>query len=148
MRTCERLGRREAGEPHPAGEPWLLGRVELDLEQVVQELRVARLVLLRVLERGGEVLGDRGELEVGQVGAAVDPALTPEGLKRRAADYVTAADPADGLISPVFADLAGLPPLLLQAGSHEILLSDATRLAALTLAANFLRAHLAAGPSS
>ena len=32
-------------------------------------------------------------------------------------------------ISPVFADLRGLPPLLIQAGSHEILLSDAIRLA-------------------
>lgn len=63
--------------------------------------------------------------------AAVDPALTPAGLRRRAADYVAAGDAADGLISPVFADLTALPPLLAQAGSHEILLNDATALAAL-----------------
>jgi monoterpene epsilon-lactone hydrolase len=68
--------------------------------------------------------------------AAVDPALTPEGLRRRAADYVAAGDPADGLISPVFADLAGLPPLLVQVGSHEILLDDAVRLAAGAAAAD------------
>jgi epsilon-lactone hydrolase len=32
--------------------------------------------------------------------------------------------------SPVFATLAGLPPLLIQVGSHEVLLDDAVRLAA------------------
>jgi len=62
--------------------------------------------------------------------AALDPALTPDGLKRRVSDYVGAGDPADELVSPVFADLSGLPPMLVQAGSHEILLNDATRLAA------------------
>jgi epsilon-lactone hydrolase len=68
--------------------------------------------------------------------AAVDPALTPEGLRRRAGDYVAGRDPADDLISPLFGDLAGLPPLLIQAGSHEILLDDATRLAARAAAAD------------
>jgi acetyl esterase/lipase len=62
--------------------------------------------------------------------AALDPVLTADGLRRRAADYAAAGDPADRLISPLFADLTGLAPLLVQAGSHEILLSDATRLAA------------------
>ena len=61
--------------------------------------------------------------------ATVDPALTADGLRRRAADYVAGADATGGLISPVFADLTGLPPLLIQVGSHEILLDDATRLA-------------------
>jgi acetyl esterase/lipase len=60
---------------------------------------------------------------------AVDLILTPEGLRLRVADYVGGADAADPLISPVFADLRGLPPLLIQVGSHEILLSDALRLA-------------------
>ncbi len=61
--------------------------------------------------------------------AAVDPALTPEGLRRRAVDYVPDGDRTAELVSPIFADLTGLPPLLIQAGSHEILLDDATRLA-------------------
>jgi acetyl esterase/lipase len=61
--------------------------------------------------------------------AAVDPALTPEGLRCRAADYLAGANATSGLISPIYADLSGLPPLLIQVGSHEILLSDATRLA-------------------
>jgi epsilon-lactone hydrolase len=68
--------------------------------------------------------------------AAVDPALTPAGLARRAADYVGGGDPAGELVSPIFADLTGLPPLLVQAGSHEILLDDATRLAARAAAAD------------
>src|SRR5207245_11347159 len=68
--------------------------------------------------------------------AASDPELTQEGLRRYAADYVAAADAADGRISPVFADLTGLPPLLIQVGSHEILLDDATRLAARAAAAD------------
>jgi acetyl esterase/lipase len=63
--------------------------------------------------------------------AAVDPALTAAGLRRHAADYVGDANPADGLISPVFADLRGAGrPLLIQADSHEILLDTALRLAA------------------
>ena len=68
--------------------------------------------------------------------AAVDPALTPDGLSRRAADYVADGDPEDGLISPIFSDLRGLPPLLIQAGSHEILLDDAIRLATRAAAAD------------
>jgi acetyl esterase/lipase len=68
--------------------------------------------------------------------AAVDPALTPEGLRRRAIDYAGASDRTAELVSPIFADLTGLPPLLIQAGSHEILLDDATRLAARAAAAD------------
>ena len=61
---------------------------------------------------------------------AVDPILTPDGLRLRVPDYLAGADASDPHISPVFGDLRGLPPLLIQVGSHEILLSDALRLAA------------------
>jgi epsilon-lactone hydrolase len=60
---------------------------------------------------------------------AVDPILKGEALSLRVADYVASADASDPFISPIFADLAGLPPLLIQVGAHEILLSDALRLA-------------------
>ena len=60
---------------------------------------------------------------------AADPSFTPEAIAVRAKDYAGAADPADPLISPVFADLRGLPPLLVQVGTNEVLLDDATRLA-------------------
>lgn len=62
--------------------------------------------------------------------ADVDPALTAKGLQIRARDYLGETDPATPLASPVFADLTGLAPLLIQVGSHEILLDDAVRLAA------------------
>jgi acetyl esterase/lipase len=61
--------------------------------------------------------------------ADVDPALTAKGLQIRARDYLGETDPATPLASPVFADLTGLAPLLIQVGSHEILLDDAVRLA-------------------
>ena len=44
--------------------------------------------------------------------------------------YLGGADPRDPHISPVFADLAGLPPLLLHVGETELLLDDARRIAA------------------
>jgi acetyl esterase/lipase len=59
----------------------------------------------------------------------VDPLLSRELLQARVADYTSGQDAALGLISPVFADLSGLPPLIIQAGSHEVLLDDAVRLA-------------------
>jgi acetyl esterase/lipase len=59
----------------------------------------------------------------------VDPLLSREALQARVTDYVSGQDAALGLISPVFADLSGLPPLIIQAGSHEVLLDDAVRLA-------------------
>lgn len=59
----------------------------------------------------------------------VDPLFTRELLQARITDYTAGQDAALGLISPIFADLSGLPPLIVQAGSHEVLLDDALRLA-------------------
>jgi monoterpene epsilon-lactone hydrolase len=59
----------------------------------------------------------------------VDPLFTEEVLRMRVSDYVAGADPSNPLISPIYGDLSGLPPLLIQVGSHELLLSDAVRLA-------------------
>ena len=58
-----------------------------------------------------------------------DPLLSLEALQARVGDYTSGHDAAVGLISPIFADLSGLPPLIVQAGSHEVLLDDAVRLA-------------------
>ena len=57
-----------------------------------------------------------------------DPLMSREGLQSRVADYTAGQDAALGLISPIFADLSGLPPLIIQAGSHEVLLDDAVTL--------------------
>ncbi|KPI24488.1 hypothetical protein OK074_6985 [Actinobacteria bacterium OK074] len=79
-------------------------------------------------------LGVSGDSMTGK--AAVDPSLTPEGLRRRARDYLGDTAPTTPSASPVFADLTGLAPLLVQVGSHEILLDDAVRLAGPAAAAD------------
>jgi monoterpene epsilon-lactone hydrolase len=58
-----------------------------------------------------------------------DPLLSRDNLQARVPDYTAGQDAAAGLISPVFADLSGLPPLIIQAGTYEVLLDDAVRLA-------------------
>jgi acetyl esterase/lipase len=59
----------------------------------------------------------------------VDLLMSRKNLQSRVADYTSGHDPALGLISPIFADLSGLPPLIIQVGTHEVLLDDAVRLA-------------------
>ncbi len=55
--------------------------------------------------------------------------LSARALRREAAMYLAGEDPRNPLASPIYADLAGLPPMLIQAGTCEILLDDARRLA-------------------
>ena len=59
-----------------------------------------------------------------------DPISTPAMLRQFAADYLAGADPKTPLASPLFAALSGLPPLLVQVGTEDLLLSDSERLAA------------------
>lgn len=59
----------------------------------------------------------------------VDPMLTREGLEMMASAYLAGADPRTPLASPLFAELGGLPPLLIHVGSIETLLDDSTRFA-------------------
>jgi len=63
-----------------------------------------------------------------QPGAVNDPMLTPDGLKSSGLQYA-ANDLQNPLAAPLHGDLEGLPPLLLQVGTREILLSDSTRFA-------------------
>jgi monoterpene epsilon-lactone hydrolase len=60
--------------------------------------------------------------------AAVDPLLTRGSLKEMADAYLDGADPCDVRASPALADLSGLPPMLIHAGSDEVLLDDAIAL--------------------
>jgi monoterpene epsilon-lactone hydrolase len=59
-----------------------------------------------------------------------DPISTPAMLRQFAADYLAGTDPKTPLASPLFASLTGLPPLLIQVGTADLLLSDSERLAA------------------
>ncbi|MGR8920794.1 MAG: alpha/beta hydrolase [Gammaproteobacteria bacterium] len=63
-----------------------------------------------------------------QTRAAVDPMVQKEPLVQLAGLYLGDADPRNPLASPLYADLSGLPPLLIQVGDAETLLDDTTRL--------------------
>jgi acetyl esterase/lipase len=63
--------------------------------------------------------------------AAVDPLIHKEYLNELADAYFPAGmDRKDPRVSPLYADFRNSPPMLIQVGSNETLLDDATRLAA------------------
>ena len=68
--------------------------------------------------------------------AAVDPLIQKPYLAELAASYLNGTDPRTPMASPIYADLKGLPPLLIQVGSAETLLDDAVRLAGVAGAAD------------
>jgi len=61
--------------------------------------------------------------------AKADPMVQKDGLLKMAAAYLNGKDPRSPLAAPLYADLSGLPPLLIQVGTAETLLDDSTRLA-------------------
>ena len=67
--------------------------------------------------------------------ARQDPWLRPQGIELVANRYRGHAPPDHPLVSPLYANLQGLPPLLIHVGDDEILLDDSTRLAARATAA-------------
>ena len=78
------------------------------------------------LDLGGESLRSR---------AAVDVMLTPDGAREAADWYFAGQDARHPYASPLYADLRGLPPVLIQAGDAEILRDDSVRFAAAAQAA-------------
>ena len=72
------------------------------------------------LENAGESMVTR---------AAVDPMMQKIYLDETARVYLNGADARAVLASPLYGDLAGLPPLLIQVGAAETLLDDSIRLA-------------------
>lgn len=61
--------------------------------------------------------------------AALDPMCTKDGLDEYAAHYLGDVPATDPRPSPAFADLSGLPPLMIEVGDAEVLLDDARTLA-------------------
>jgi len=92
---------RDAGDPMPAGAVMLSPWTDLALT--------------------GDSLRTR---------AAVEVMVKPEGLPEDVALYLAGADPRHPYASPLYADLRGLPPLLIHVGDAEVILDDSTRLAA------------------
>lgn len=136
--------------PHPAAVEdataayrWLLGfgiapsRMVIGGDSAGGGLTVATLVALRdagqPLPAAGVCLSPWVDLEgVGEsmaTKAAVDPMVQRDPLRKMAAMYLAGQDPRTPLAAPLYADLSGLPPLLIQVGTAETLLDDSTRLA-------------------
>lgn len=61
--------------------------------------------------------------------ADIEPMIPINALRFVSASYSRGEDPAAPMLSPVYADLSGLPPLMIQVSSSEVLLSDAERVA-------------------
>ena len=100
-------------------------------------LAVATLVALRdagdPMPAAGVCLSPWVDLEgIGEsmtTKADVDPMVLRQGLQSMAKMYIGNEDPRTPLAAPLYADLHGLPPLLIQVGTSETLLDDSTRLA-------------------
>jgi monoterpene epsilon-lactone hydrolase len=100
-------------------------------------LTAALLVALRdagdPLPAGGVCISPWADLECTGASmtsrAASDPMVQRGPLLDMAAQYLAGQDPRTPLASPIYADLRGLPPLLIHVGTAETLLDDATRLA-------------------
>jgi monoterpene epsilon-lactone hydrolase len=100
-------------------------------------LTVATLLALREagvpLPAGGVCISPWVDLTCGGASyatkAAADPIVRRDGVEQMARDYLGATPPRTPLASPLFADLRGLPPLLIHVGSDEVLLDDAVQLA-------------------
>jgi len=67
--------------------------------------------------------------------AVRDPMIAVDGLRAMGRLYLGRADAKNPLAAPLHADYRGLPPLLIQVGTREVLLDDATRVAAKARAA-------------
>lgn len=59
----------------------------------------------------------------------LDPMIRKSGLLESAEMYLDGASNKDPLASPLYADLSGLPPMIVHVGTAEVLLDDSTRLA-------------------
>jgi acetyl esterase/lipase len=136
--------------PHPAAVEdstaayrWLLeqglepGRVVIAGDSAGGGLTIATLVALRdagdPLPAAGVCLSPWVDLEgIGESmtnRAELDPLVQLDGLVQMARLYLGELDPRTPLAAPLYADLGGLPPLLIQVGTAETLLDDATRVA-------------------
>ena len=142
--------RRAPENPHPAAVEdavaayrWLLGqgvepgRTVLAGDSAGGGLTVATLVSLRDrgdrLPAAGVCLCPWVDLEITgksmDTNAEVDPLVKRDVITNMAAAYLQGQDPRTPLASPLHAELRGVPPLLIQVGTSETLLDDASRLA-------------------
>jgi monoterpene epsilon-lactone hydrolase len=111
------------------------GRIVIGGDSAGGGLTAATLVSLRdagdPLPAGAVLLSPWTDLEgTGEsmeTRAPFDPWLDPEGIRRAPAIYLGDGDRRHPLASPLYADLHGLPPLLVHVGRDECLLDDSVR---------------------
>jgi acetyl esterase/lipase len=136
--------------PHPAAVEdavaayrWMLAqglkpnRVAVSGDSAGGGLTVATLVAIRdaklAMPAAGVPISPWVDLEgIGEsmtTKAKVDPMVQKDGLVGMAKAYLGGKDPRTPLAAPLYADLSGLPPLLIQVGTWETLLDDSNRLA-------------------
>lgn len=96
--------------------------VLLSLREAGDDLPAAAVLLSPWLD-----LTAQGESAISR--ADKDPWFRVDEMRDLARRYCPDGDLTQPLVSPVFADVSRLPPMLIQVGDHEILLSDSTRLA-------------------
>jgi len=132
-----------------AGYKWLLaqgakpGRIAVAGDSAGGGLAAATLVAIRDAKlptpAAGALLSPWVDLEgIGEsmtTRAKIDPVVQKEGLIGMAAAYLQGQDVRTPLAAPLYADLKGLPPLLIQVGDAETLLDDSKRLEARAKAA-------------
>ncbi len=119
------------------GQGYAPGRIVIAGDSAGGGLTAATLVALRdagdPMPAAAAMLSPWADLEVtGESAKAMarkDPLVTVEGLKGWAGLYLGDTDCRGPLASPIYADLTGLPPMLIQVGTSEILLDDSRRLA-------------------
>jgi acetyl esterase/lipase len=110
------------------------GRVVLMGDSAGGGLAIAMLALLRStrmdMPAAGVCLSPWIDLEcIGKMPKLPDRVLTKEGLRELGRLYLGGKDPRTPFASALYADLKGLPPIYIQAGTAEILLDDTDRLA-------------------
>jgi acetyl esterase/lipase len=132
-----------------AGYKWLLAqgakpsRIAIGGDSAGGGLAAATLVAIRdaklPIPAAGVLLSPWVDLEgLGEsmtTRVEADPAVRKEGLVGMAQAYLGGQDPKTPLAAPLYADLKGLPPLLIQVGDAETLLDDSNRLEARAKAA-------------
>ena len=132
-----------AVEDATAAYRWLLGsgveasRVVIAGDSAGGGLTLAALLALRdagdPLPGAGVCLSPWTDLEgtgaSAQPGGADDPLLDLEGLREMGRHYFAEGDARHPHAAPLYGDYAGLPPLLIQVGTRELLLDDARRVA-------------------
>ena len=109
------------------------GGLALALLQTLRDERMAMPAGAVLLSPWTDLLGTGESL---RTRARQDPWLRPPGIEIVANRYRGNTATDHPLVSPLYGDLSGLPPLLIHVGDDEILLDDSTRLASKASAAN------------